>query len=116
MSVKYINCFGTSFTQGGGFAGRLWNLQYFPTALEPNRIYRMYKYYLGKIHSKDMKLHKKKKKCNDCDDVETSLMNDFDISQMKATVMKDYKKTKNNLDSELNSGISSIKKNVQINV
>ena len=60
-----------------------------------------------------MKLHKKKKKCDDCDDdVEASLMKDFDVPQIKATIMNDYKKTKSTLNSDMNN----VKKNVQINI
>ena len=104
INIEEFNHNRLYITQGGGFAGRLWNLQYFPTALEPTRIYRMYKYYLGKIQSKDMKLHKKKKKCDDCDDdVEASLMKDFDVPQIKATIMNDYKKTKSTLNSDMNN-------------
>jgi hypothetical protein len=55
-------------TQGGGFAGRLWNLQYFPSELEPDRIYKMYKYYLSRIEKDEMSLVNNKKKCDDCDD------------------------------------------------
>ena len=79
-------------TQGGGFAGRLWNLQYFPSELESDRIYKMYLYYLGKIERDEMLLNKNRKKCDDCDD-ENQLYKDMmsEYEQDKAEIISKTK-------------------------
>ena len=71
-------------SQGGGFAGRLWNLQYFPMELESDRIYKMYKYYLSKIENDEMTLVNNRGKCDDCDENEDNpLMDDYEIVKDK---------------------------------